>query len=500
MSRVGGATRGNQPVANNLPFLDRLCRWDSSAGLSFDREVVIPSPQLDASYAHKIFRHPAAQSRGRSYFREAIRFFHWPFHDFQQELLETGELYRTLSQLTAQTLTRVDEATLSRIVGRHFEQWMTSIGSGAHEVNLVDQLRTPIVQSVYEFLFDTPLPDADLHVFCDGAQNFHDTMKGVATRSKQKRLALLERVTEQVRRREADGLRGERSASAPSPELIAKHYAAVFFATGVMQSVEFVVHSLTALAQDDRVLTRLRTELDGLPEDVDYRTLQANPYLDQVLSESLRLYPLFGRTTRDVSESIEVGECRIGKGSTVLLDFVRAHSERWQEGNRFLPERWDKSSPHYASRELRLRHYMPFGTGPRKCPAKAFSLCVTKTALSHLLRGMNVLVPRGFAHTRRIPWGVPAIIERRQAGAPSSASSRARLARLEQTLPRNQDRGRLPGLAVANILAEMMNNRRRYGLVSWAFLSPLLTGAEIGLFYLGRSWALRQTSADSQSP
>lgn len=487
-------------MANNPPFLAHICSGDASARQSLDREVVIPSPPLDASHAHKIFRHPAAQSRGRSYFREAIRFFHWPFHDFQQELLETGDLYRTVSQVTAQTLTRTDEATLSRIVRRQLALWAAASPGSARTVNLVDQIRTPVVQSIYEFLFDTSLPAADLPIFCLGTQNFHDTMKGVALRSKQQRLRLLERVTEQVRRRFAERSDGEKAPPGATPELIAQHYAAVFFATGTMQCVEFIVHTLTALMQNESALARLMIEIDAIPDDADYRTLQAKQYLDQVSSESLRLYPLFGRTTRDISGPIDVGECRIGKGSTVLLDFVRVHSEGWQEGEKFLPERWDKSSPQCASRELRSRHYMPFGTGPRKCPAKAFSLCVAKTALTHILKNLTVLVPRKFVHTRRIPWGVPAVIERRQAGAPPSAASQALLAQLERTLPRTQDRGRLPGLAVANIFAEMMNNRRRYGLVSWAFLSPLLTGAEIGLFYLSRSWLSRPSGAGQTSP
>lgn len=138
------------------------------------------------------------------------------------------------------------------------------------------------------------------------------------------------------------------------------------------------------LAKHPEVRDRLRAELGADPQ---------TPYLDAVLSETLRLYPPAWILGRDALREVEINGWRIRKGATVLVSQLVMHrSQRYFEhAERFEPERWlqPPALPQFA--------YFPFGGGARKCLGDQFAWTEARIELGHLAQRyrFDLLEPGG---------------------------------------------------------------------------------------------------------
>jgi cytochrome P450 len=125
------------------------------------------------------------------------------------------------------------------------------------------------------------------------------------------------------------------------------------------------------LAKHPDVREQLRAQLRADPQ---------TPYLDAVLSETLRLYPPAWILGRDALREVNVEGWRIRKGATVLMSQLVMHrSPRYfEQPERFIPERWlqEQALPQFA--------YFPFGGGARKCLGDQFAWTEARIELSHL--------------------------------------------------------------------------------------------------------------------
>ncbi|EOZ9299993.1 cytochrome P450 [Klebsiella quasipneumoniae] len=161
-------------------------------------------------------------------------------------------------------------------------------------------------------------------------------------------------------------LTGKRSSTSDK-EKISKVVMGVFFHTGVIQISEFVAHTIIALSQNQAIQTELKNRLD---DDV---------YLDCILKESLRLYPMFGITNRITEEIHTLNNGKtIAKGTNIIFSFVKCHELGFLKPEGFKPERW-------LSGDAEDTCYMPFGVGPRMCPAQRMAINITGTLIRILL-------------------------------------------------------------------------------------------------------------------
>ena len=145
---------------------------------------------------------------------------------------------------------------------------------------------------------------------------------------------------------------------------------------------------LWAALSNAGVWGRLRAEVG--PDPIDAERLRALPYLDGVVSESLRLWPPGAVAGRRLQKPIEAAGLRVPAGLTALYSpyVTQRLPELWPDPLAFRPERWDKTDPSYV--EPVPLSYLPFGAGPRRCIGFAFALTEIKVLLAEAVRTVDL--------------------------------------------------------------------------------------------------------------
>lgn len=100
--------------------------------------------------------------------------------------------------------------------------------------------------------------------------------------------------------------------------------------------------------------------------------LEHLPYAEQVLSESMRLYPPAYVLARVANADAVVGGYTIPRGADVVMwTYLTHHDARWfPDPERFDPERFSATN----RRAIPQCAYVPFGAGTRTCIGKQFAL------------------------------------------------------------------------------------------------------------------------------
>jgi cytochrome P450 family 110 len=116
-----------------------------------------------------------------------------------------------------------------------------------------------------------------------------------------------------------------------------------------------------------------------------------DPWLDAVVHEALRIYPIILGVVRELDEDLELGPYRAPAGTNVWVSIAMLHSdpELYPEPLAYRPER-------FLARMPKPYEYAPFGGGHRRCLGAAFAELETKIAVATLL-GRTVLEHRGAA-------------------------------------------------------------------------------------------------------
>ncbi|CAL1299473.1 unnamed protein product [Larinioides sclopetarius] len=133
---------------------------------------------------------------------------------------------------------------------------------------------------------------------------------------------------------------------------------------------------------------KIRQEVKQLLEaegELNYYSVNKLQYLDQVLHESLRMYPpIYLFVGRECGEDIDLGKIKLKKGMSVQVPAWSLHTdpELWgPDVNEFKPERF---SPENKSK-IHPMAFQAFGQGPRNCVGMRFAFMEAKLALARLL-------------------------------------------------------------------------------------------------------------------
>lgn len=117
----------------------------------------------------------------------------------------------------------------------------------------------------------------------------------------------------------------------------------------------------------------------------EVNTMNKSPLLDQVIKESLRLYPPIHIGNRRVAEEMQFSEGSIPAGQRMFYSIYLTHRDPtiWENAGNFCPERFahGRKTPPFA--------YVPFGGGPRACIGAAFGQAEARLVIARLLQTHN---------------------------------------------------------------------------------------------------------------
>lgn len=212
--------------------------------------------------------------------------------------------------------------------------------------------------------------------------------------------------------------RDEETGDALSDQQLRDEVAALYFA-GFSSSSNALLWAFYLLAQHPEAMQRLLAEIDVVLGDrpPTAEDLPRLPYLQQVLFETLRLYPAIYASVRRVLADDEILGYRIPAGSHVTISSHVTHRspQLWDEPERFNPDRFEpevaRARPRYA--------YFPFLGGPHQCLGRDFFLLQAQLVIIMAAQRYRMeLVPGHVAEaeallTQRMRGSLPMLIRAR---------------------------------------------------------------------------------------
>jgi hypothetical protein len=327
--------------------------------------VTIPGEQVGVKDFRRVYADPAANGRSRGAALSDL-FWYWlaPGPEVHQEHLEAGPRYDEVAKCTRHILVRSKKDTeeLARRVAAHV---LDGVRPGL--VRLRDEMMPIWAELYYELVFDEPCPPEARELIVGHADDVVSALKCVRPRNMRRRA----RLTKYLRQRLDDVPHPLPPSLTPQEQV---HYLqGTFFNTAVVQMSEAMAHLLMIIAQDPGVQRRLAEH----PGD--------DAYLDRVIDEGLRTFPLFGIAHRISTADIELADLTIPAGTVLCFSY-----------------------PEFAARTAK-DEFIPFGVAQnRACPARGLAPPTMRVVTREVLRRFALASTAG--HTRSIPNRGPALL------------------------------------------------------------------------------------------
>jgi cytochrome P450 family 110 len=128
------------------------------------------------------------------------------------------------------------------------------------------------------------------------------------------------------------------------------------------------------------VKQKLMAELTDLAGNLDFNAIIKLPYLNAVVSETLRLHPVVAFIGRHLKQPLELMGYKFDAGTSLFPSIYLTHQREdiYPEPKKFKPER-------FLIRQFSPYEYLPFGGGNRRCLGYAFALFEMKIVLATIL-------------------------------------------------------------------------------------------------------------------
>jgi hypothetical protein len=332
--------------------------------------VTIPGEQVGVEDFRRVYADPAANGRSRGAALSDL-FWYWlaPGPEVHQEHLEAGPRYDEVAKCTRHILVRSkkDSEELARRVAAHV---LDGVRPGL--VRFRDEMMPIWAELYYELVFDEPCPPEARDLIVGHADDVVSALKCVRPRNMRRRA----RLTKYLRRRLADV--PHPLPQSLTPEEQAYYLQGTFFNTAVVQMSEAMAHLLMIVAQRPEVQRHLVEH----PDD--------DAYLDRVIDDGLREFPLFGIAHRISTADIDLADLTIPAGTVLCFSY-----------------------PGFAAQTAK-DEFIPFGVAQnRACPARGLAPPTMRVVTREVLRRFSLASTAG--HTRSIPNRGPALLTPRGA-------------------------------------------------------------------------------------
>jgi cytochrome P450 len=183
-----------------------------------------------------------------------------------------------------------------------------------------------------------------------------------------------------------------------------------FYLAGHETTAKAIAWTLYLLARTPEWTAAVQEEIDAVTGDAPVQAFHLDrlQLVQQVLKESMRLFPPVPMMSRQASAPVTLAERELPAGTSVLMPIyaIHRHAARWDrphefDPTRFAPER-ERAMPRY--------HYMPFGAGPRICIGMPFAMMEATAILATFLQRARFAwagreEPRPIARVTLIPRG-----------------------------------------------------------------------------------------------
>ncbi|XP_055908122.1 uncharacterized protein LOC129942964 [Eupeodes corollae] len=195
-------------------------------------------------------------------------------------------------------------------------------------------------------------------------------------------------------------------------EIVAQFF--LFFFAGFESTSNLMAFAVTELMKNPDCQEKLRQEvldvieaLDGEP--LTYEALHGMKYMDMVISETLRRWPLVEsvdrRCNKDFSYKDNDVNVTIKAGDAIWIPIVGYHLDEnyFPDPLKFDPERFSDEN----KSNIKPFTYLPFGVGPRNCIGSRFALIEAKAMLFYILSHFRIEIsPKTILPTELVATGL----------------------------------------------------------------------------------------------
>lgn len=139
-----------------------------------------------------------------------------------------------------------------------------------------------------------------------------------------------------------------------------------------------------------KVWNEIKTNnLDVKTEPVTIRDLNSLSYMDNVIKESLRIFPVATIVIKRCSEDTRIGDLFIPAKTSIATNIFSGHrmEKYFKDAEKFNPDRFD---PEISAQDRNPYAFQPFSSGLRNCIGQKFALLEIKTVLVKLLTAFEL--------------------------------------------------------------------------------------------------------------
>ncbi len=221
----------------------------------------------------------------------------------------------------------------------------------------------------------------------------------------------------ETRLREAVGalVRARRAGAPDGEDLLGRMVRASDAETGQTMSDELLVDNIVGVPHGGLRYDRVLAHLDALPDRAEPGMGSAHAAgnrrgrgngpvtaghvaqlvtVQQVLNESLRLFPTAPVIIRDIVEDAVFEGVSVPAGTIGIIPIyaIHRHHAYWEDPHRFDPGRF---APDHPAKPTRFQ-FLPFGAGPRICIGAAFAMLEATIMLAEFVRAARFVIDPGF--------------------------------------------------------------------------------------------------------
>jgi cytochrome P450 len=168
-----------------------------------------------------------------------------------------------------------------------------------------------------------------------------------------------------------------------------------FYLAGHETTAKALTWTLYLLARSPEWAARLVDEVKAVTQGagVEAGHLDRLVMLQQVLKESMRLYPPVPIMSRQAVAATRIEGLAIAPGMSILMPIyaLHRHARRWERADEFDPTRFAPG----AEGAIPRYQYMPFGAGPRVCIGMPFAMMEATAILATFLQHARFEVADG---------------------------------------------------------------------------------------------------------